>query len=131
MRIKMITTSAGPNGVKQAGRTYEVSAAEGRSLCQGGYASPVGVAPVERAERATNPRRDTEHRGANTPGSGDAGDDAAQEGDGTAAAASAPSTVEPKPGNDRKTSASGPKSAAAVTSKGGEKHSGKGRGKGK
>ncbi len=131
MRVKMISTSAGPSGIKQAGRVYEVSSAEGRSLCQGGYASPVGVAPIERAERATDPKRDTGRSGASTPGSGDDDGSAAASGSGSGAGSASGQASAPAAGQGRKTSAAGAKSAASVTSNGGGKRSGGGRGKGK
>lgn len=48
MKITMRVTAAGPAGVKQSGRTYEVPDSEGAELVKGGYAS---VAPsVVKAE---------------------------------------------------------------------------------
>lgn len=51
MRVKMIATSAGPDGVRQSGRVFEVSAKEGKELCKGGFAEPVAEKPEDRAEK--------------------------------------------------------------------------------
>lgn len=41
MRVRMNTTSAGPEGVLQSGREYDLPPEEARQLLQGGYATPV------------------------------------------------------------------------------------------
>jgi hypothetical protein len=38
MKIRMLTLSAGPEGVRQQGGVYEVKAAEGKSLAAAGHA---------------------------------------------------------------------------------------------
>lgn len=53
MTVKMKTLSAGPNGVREIGKTYEVDAEEGQALCSGGFAVPVGVVPQETRATAT------------------------------------------------------------------------------
>ena len=55
MRIKMLTSSAGPAGNRSAGQEYDVPDAEGAELCAGHYAEPVHVA-IERAEPAAEVR---------------------------------------------------------------------------
>jgi hypothetical protein len=49
MRIRMLTSSAGPAGNRSAGQEYDVADAEGAALCAGNYAVPVHVEVVERA----------------------------------------------------------------------------------
>lgn len=50
MRIVMKTTSAGPEGTRRAGQSYEVSADEGKALIAGGYAEPSRSVPAETAD---------------------------------------------------------------------------------
>ncbi|TFE30831.1 hypothetical protein [Cohnella luojiensis] len=54
MKIKMITLAAGPNGVKQPGKVYEVDEIEASTLVDGGYASYVDSPPEEKKESADN-----------------------------------------------------------------------------
>lgn len=49
MRVRMLTSSAGPAGNRSAGQEYDVPDAEGAALCAGKYAEPVAVV-IERAE---------------------------------------------------------------------------------
>lgn len=48
MKIKMKTLQAGPNGVRQPGKVYDVPAAEADALISGGFAEKVKI--VEKAE---------------------------------------------------------------------------------
>lgn len=41
MKVKMNVLSAGPNGIRQVGRVYEVSEAEGKELLAGKFAELV------------------------------------------------------------------------------------------
>lgn len=50
MEIRMRTLSAGPQGVRQAGKKYNVETAEANELIAGGFAVPA-VAPSAKAER--------------------------------------------------------------------------------
>lgn len=52
MRVRMLTSSAGPAGNRAAGLEYDVSDAEGAALCAGNYAAPVHAEVVERAVEA-------------------------------------------------------------------------------
>lgn len=56
MRIKMITTMAGPDGVRQAGKVYEVENELAATLLKGGFAEPVPerkqTAEIKPKERA-------------------------------------------------------------------------------
>lgn len=58
MRIQMLTLYAGPEGVREIGKTYDVPAAEAKELIAGGYALvPADVEPEEpEADEATTPR---------------------------------------------------------------------------
>jgi len=51
MKVRMLTTSAGPDGVFMAGEIINVSSAKGRELIKGGYAQLVDEpkAPKETA----------------------------------------------------------------------------------
>lgn len=54
MRVEMLTTAAGPNGVLLAGKIYEVEAHLGREWCERGYARRPGATPrSEPSEVAT------------------------------------------------------------------------------
>ena len=57
MKVRMLATSAGPDGIRHIGGEYDVSPEEGKDLCSGGYAVPVGELPVERAEKRAPRRR--------------------------------------------------------------------------
>lgn len=58
MKVKMLTLQAGPNGVREAGRIYDVPEAEARQLIEGRYAVEVSrQEPVERAVRVAPSRR--------------------------------------------------------------------------
>ena len=46
----MITLDAGPNGVKEPGKTYNVDAKEAKDLIDGGYAEAISVAKKEPKE---------------------------------------------------------------------------------
>lgn len=50
MKVKMVSTAAGPDGVFLAGRDYEVSAKQGKELCSGGYATPIAQKQAAKAE---------------------------------------------------------------------------------
>lgn len=54
MRIKMITTSAGPDGVRQPGSVYDVPKAEAEALIEAHAA-----VPVKAIERAVKPVPET------------------------------------------------------------------------
>ena len=59
MKVKMLTLDAGPDGVRQAGKIYEVPEKEAKELVKGGYAiDATHLAPARRAapERATGRR---------------------------------------------------------------------------
>lgn len=66
MKIIMKTTSAGPDGVRYPGRTYDVSAQEGRELVAGGYATavdaPAAKGPAKGPDKdpAKDPAKDPE-----------------------------------------------------------------------
>lgn len=74
MKIKMQTTSAGPDGVRLAGREYDVPEAEAADLLNGGYAVPAdgaaraGGTRVERAIAKSDPEHATsEPQGGDAP----------------------------------------------------------------
>jgi hypothetical protein len=52
MNITMLTLQAGPNGVREAGRNYDVPDKEAKALIDGGYA----IAVKASVERAVGPR---------------------------------------------------------------------------
>lgn len=60
MKIKMLTLQAGPQGVREAGKTYEVPEKEAKALIVGGYAlsaeKTVEKATAKRGEKATEPK---------------------------------------------------------------------------
>lgn len=41
MKVKMLTTSAGPDGIRMAGQVVEVDKEEAKALIDGGYAEAV------------------------------------------------------------------------------------------
>jgi hypothetical protein len=49
MKVRMRTLSAGPDGVRQAGRVYEVPKDEGEELIDRGFADPAGKDDIEEA----------------------------------------------------------------------------------
>lgn len=54
MRIRMLATMAGPQGVYRPGDVLDVDETAGKSLVAGGYAELIGPpAPVETAEEPT------------------------------------------------------------------------------
>ena len=58
MKVKMLTLQAGPKGVREPGKEYDVPDKEAKELIAGGYAQPVGVekaASRRGAEKATEP----------------------------------------------------------------------------
>lgn len=57
MRVLMKTTSAGPEGTRRAGQTYDVPTAEGQALIAGGYAEPARSVPVETADASRDGER--------------------------------------------------------------------------
>ncbi len=65
MKVKMITLSAGPDGARQPGKTYPVSAEEGKALIEGGYAVEVKSTDAAKADASTSsaPRTATRSRG--------------------------------------------------------------------
>jgi hypothetical protein len=50
VQVRLLTSFAGPSATHDAGDTLTVSRAEARRLLAGGYAEPVAVKPVDRAE---------------------------------------------------------------------------------
>ena len=64
MRVKMLTLSAGPQGVREIGKVVDVSDAEGQNLVKGRFAvavdaegkeiAPAPPAPIKPAEKAEN-----------------------------------------------------------------------------
>jgi hypothetical protein len=54
MKVKMLTLSAGPDGARQPGRIYPVSAEEGKALVDGGYAVEVKSTDAANAEPSTS-----------------------------------------------------------------------------
>lgn len=52
MKVKMITLDAGPNGVKEPGKTYNVDAKEAKELIDGGYAEAISVTKEEPREES-------------------------------------------------------------------------------
>lgn len=65
MKVRMITLSAGPDGARLPGKTYLVSAEEGKALIDGGYAVEVNSKDVAKAESPTSsaPRTASRPRG--------------------------------------------------------------------
>ena len=58
MKVKMLTLQAGPNGVREPGKVYDIPAIEAKSLIGGGYAQAVEIEKAtDRAskEKATAP----------------------------------------------------------------------------
>lgn len=56
MKVKMLTLSAGPDGARQPGKTYPVSAEEGKALIDGGYAVEVKSTDAAKAASSSAPR---------------------------------------------------------------------------
>ena len=56
MRIRMLSLSAGPDGILQAGHTYDLAEDQARVLVTGGYAVPVRVSSLETAAIKTSPQ---------------------------------------------------------------------------
>jgi hypothetical protein len=67
MRIRMITTAAGPEGVYQAGQVVVVSNEMGQAFVEGGYAEPVKAraetAAISPPESAVKPAAKKRRRG--------------------------------------------------------------------
>jgi len=65
MKVTMITLSASPDGARLPGKTYSVSAEEGKALIDGGYAVEVKSTDAAKAEPSTSsaPRTATRSRG--------------------------------------------------------------------
>lgn len=80
MEIRMRTLSAGPRGVRQAGKKYEVETAEANELIAGGFAVPADGsvakgargAKVERATAPAAPETATGEAQTGEPVTGDA-----------------------------------------------------------
>lgn len=53
MKVRLLTTYAGPAGAASRGAVLELSAAEATGLIEGGYAVPAGGPPAARREQAT------------------------------------------------------------------------------
>lgn len=60
MKVKMLTLDAGPDGIREPGKIYEMPEKEGRELIKRGYA--VDAAHLKPARRAA-PERATGRRG--------------------------------------------------------------------
>lgn len=63
MKIRMKATSAGPDGVLNEGKVYDVDDAKAQGLVSGGYAVEVAVAPPapeEVADEADTPEAEPE-----------------------------------------------------------------------
>ena len=52
MRIKFLSLSAGPDGVRQPGSVHDVSEPEARALLAGGYVEPFAGGDIGRAPSA-------------------------------------------------------------------------------
>jgi hypothetical protein len=63
MKVKMLTLSAGPDGTRQPGKVYLVSADEGKVLVDGGYAVEVKSTDAVKADAPSTPRAATRQRG--------------------------------------------------------------------
>lgn len=57
MRIKMLTTSAGPDGCRENGREYNVADNEAKELIEGGYAKLVREPFGEQSSRPGKRKR--------------------------------------------------------------------------
>ena len=53
MKIRMVTTMAGPEGVRQAGQVYDIKPAVAKKLIQGSYAKEVKEAKKQATKQAT------------------------------------------------------------------------------
>lgn len=58
MKVKMRTTSAGPRGVLDAGKVYDLPAKQAEELVEGGYAVEIASQKLERATAAKGERAD-------------------------------------------------------------------------
>lgn len=63
MRVKMLTLSAGPDGSRLPGKTYTVSAEEGKALVDGGYAVEVKSTDAAKPVTSSAVRTATRQRG--------------------------------------------------------------------
>jgi predicted patatin/cPLA2 family phospholipase len=59
MRVRMLTTAAGPAGVWMAGSIQEVSDEQGRHFVDGGYAEAIPVPPAPRLGPEPEPVAET------------------------------------------------------------------------
>jgi hypothetical protein len=82
MRVKMLTTYAGPAGSCAPGKTIDLPEAQAKGLIDGGYAELVGETGAEKPRRG----RPAGSRSRSKPvgGAGDGADDKGGEGDGDA-----------------------------------------------
>ncbi len=71
MKIKMLTLMAGPDGVRQPGRVYDLPPAEAAALIEAGAAEKVEAKPVASAPRTAS------RKGGRTGDKPDAGADPA------------------------------------------------------
>ena len=58
MRIKMLTTAAGPDGVWPAGSIQDLAAPQAKALISGGFAEPIDP-PIEQAQAPKPVARET------------------------------------------------------------------------
>ena len=79
MKVKMLTLDAGPQGVRQPGKVYEVPTAEGKTLIAGGYA--VDATNLKESMRRNAPEQAIARRGkpATETKDPDGGDDEEQD----------------------------------------------------
>lgn len=73
MKVKMLTLDAGPQGVRQPGKVYDVSATEGKALIAGGYA--VDATNLKDPKRRAAPEQAVSRRGKTATETGDPDDD--------------------------------------------------------
>jgi len=63
MNIRMLALQAGPNGVREIGKEYDVPEKEAKELINGGYAEPVKAKDVEAVVEPTAEKKADKNKG--------------------------------------------------------------------